>query len=114
MNFPYTKLPGDPSDVLKPYIPVVYHYKGSFTVPIFTLIDSGADASHFTTQLADFFGIKWRSLPEKSTKSVTGASFDRYELNEPLTIEIGGNKLNLKSVNFSPHLAGPFPLILLS
>lgn len=112
MNFPYARLPGDSSNVLKPYIPVRYHYKGSFTDEILTLIDSGADTSHFTTQLAEFFGIKWRGLPKHTTYAANGTTFDRYVFSKPITIEIGGNKLNVSPVNFSPNLAGAFPLIL--
>jgi hypothetical protein len=112
MNFPYVKLPGDTSGVAKPYIPVRYHYKGSFTKEILTLIDSGADAGHFTTQLADFFHIDWKKLPHSQAFAVNGEPFSRYIFNQPLTIEIGGHKLNIKPVNFSPDLAGPFPFIL--
>ena len=112
MDFPYAKLPGDKSGVLKPYIPVRYHYKGSFTNKILTLVDSGADTSHFTTELADFFGIDWRSLPKEVTYSVTGEPFERYILKEPIAVEIGGHPLKITPVNLSTNLAGQFPLIL--
>ena len=112
MNFDYVKLPGDPSGVIKPYIPVKYHYNGSFTQELLTLIDSGADSNHFTTQLADFFSIDWKKLPEDKTFAANGASFSNYAFNKTLTSEIGGNKLEVKSVYFSPDLAGAFPLIL--
>jgi hypothetical protein len=112
MNFPYVKLPGDSSGVLKPYIPVTYYSNGSFTAPILTLIDSGADASHFTTQLAEFFSIDWKKLPKETTFGANGSPFSRYIFNDTLTIEIGGNKLKISPVNFSPDLAGAFPLIL--
>ncbi|OGY32604.1 MAG: hypothetical protein A3A57_01200 [Candidatus Woykebacteria bacterium RIFCSPLOWO2_01_FULL_41_12] len=112
MNFPYVKLPGDTRGVLKPYIPIRYHYKGSFTKEFLTLIDSGADASHFTTQLADFFHIDWKRLPELKTFAANGEPFRRYVLDSSLVAEIGGHKLNIKPVNFSPDLAGAFPLIL--
>ncbi|MDP2720473.1 MAG: retropepsin-like aspartic protease [bacterium] len=112
MNFPYVKLPGDASGVLKPYIPVRYHYKNSFTKEILTLIDSGADTSHFSTDLANFFNIDWKKLKIQKSNAANNSTFLAYVFEEPFTIEIGGHKLTINRANFSPDLAPPFPFIL--
>lgn len=106
------KLPGDASGVFKPYIPVRYHYKSSFTQEILTLIDSGADTSYFSTDLADFFHIDWKKLKVQKSNAANNSTFLAYIFEEPFVVEIGGNELTLSKAFFSPELTPPFPFIL--
>lgn len=108
MNFPYTKLPGSPDATLRPLVPVRFIYKDKATLPILAMVDSGADYSYVTSEVADLLGIKLNK--EKSVRSfgVDGALFLAYE--SAVELELGGHRFTAK-VLFADKL-GAFKVIL--
>jgi predicted aspartyl protease len=108
MNFPYTKLPGSPDATLRPLVPVRFVYKGRTTLPIFAMVDSGADYSYVTGEIADLLGIKLNKNKPVRSFGVDGSPFLSYE--SAVEIELGGHRFAAK-VLFADKL-GAFKVVL--
>lgn len=109
MNFPYTTLPGFPKDTKRPLIPVKFIYQDKSTLPILCLVDSGADYSYLTIEIADLLGINLRGIKPQKSFGINGLPFLCYP--SKITIEIGGQRLDIP-VHFSKELNQAFPCIL--
>ena len=109
MNFPYTTLPGVPTDTKRPLIPVRFIHKGKSTLPILCLVDSGADYSYLTMEIADMLEIDLDNIRPQKSFGIDGSSFLCYPAK--ITIEVGGNRLDIP-VHFSNQLNKAFPCIL--
>lgn len=82
----YSRLPGFPKSPLMPTIEVNL-ISGKSQFPTRALVDSGASQSAITTEVAEFLGIDWNSLPSFTGFSIQGA----YGCHPyPLKIEILG------------------------
>ena len=62
MNFPYTTLPGMPKDTKRPLIPARFIHKNKRTLPILCLVDSGADYSYVTIEVASLLEIDLQKI----------------------------------------------------
>lgn len=109
MNFPYTTLPGFPKDTKRPLIPVKFIYKDNSTLPILCLVDSGADYSYLTTEIADLLGIDLKTIKPEASRGINDSPFLCYP--SEIDIEVGGHRLNIP-VHFSSQLSKEFPCIL--
>lgn len=109
MNFPYTTLPGVPKDTKRPLVPIKFMYKDKSTLPILTLLDSGADYSYLTIEIANILEIDLESAQKTKSYGINGSSFECFA--SEVTIEIGGHNLNIP-VQFSKQLSKAFPCIL--
>lgn len=109
MNFPYTTLPGVPKDTKRPLIPVKFIYKDKSTLPILCLIDSGADYSYLTIEIANLLGIDLNKVKPQKSFGINGSPFICYP--SEITIEVGGHSLVIP-IQFSPQLTKAFPAIL--
>ncbi len=88
MNFPYTKLPGLPDPTLRSLIPVRFAHKGKITLPILAMVDSGADYSYVTSEVADLLGINLNKDKPVRSFGVDGSPFLAYR--SDIGIEMGG------------------------
>ncbi len=109
MNFPYTTLPGIPRDTKRPLVPIKFIYKDKSTLPILCLVDSGADYSYLSTEIADLLGIDLKNVNPQRSFGINGSPFICYP--SQITVEIGGQRL-LIPVHFSSQLSKAFPCIL--
>lgn len=109
MNFPYTTLPGIPKDTKRPLVPIKFIYKDKATLPILCLVDSGADYSYLSTEIADLLGIDLKGIKPQKSFGINGSSFLCYP--SKITIELGGHQLDIP-VHFSKELSSAFPCIL--
>ena len=109
MNFPYTCLPGIPKDTKRPLIPVKFIHQGKSTLPILSLVDSGADYSYLTMEVAKLLEIDLSSVKFEKSFGINGSAFLCYP--SKITIEIGGHKLDIP-VRFSNQLGTPFKCVL--
>lgn len=109
MNFPYTTLPGLPQDTKRPLVPIRFINKNKSTLPILCLVDSGADYSYLTTEIADLLEIDLKNIKPQPSRGINGSLFLCYP--SEITIEIGGHSLKIP-VHFSSQLSKAFPCIL--
>lgn len=109
MNFPYTTLPGIPKDTKRPLIPVKFIYKDQYTLPILCLVDSGADYSYLTMEIAKILNIDLSGVRPHTSFGINGSPFLCYP--SKISIEIGGHRLDIP-VQFSNQLNTPFKCIL--
>lgn len=109
MNFPYTTLPGLPKDTKRPLVPIRFIHKDKSTLPILSLVDSGADYSYLTSEIADLLEIDLTSIKPQASRGINGSLFLCYP--SEITIGIGGHSLKIP-VHFSPQLSKAFPCIL--
>ena len=109
MKFPYTSLPGLPSDTKRPLVPVKFIHKDKSTQPILCLVDSGADYSYLTMDIALFLEINLKKVKPQKSFGINGSEFTCFP--SELEIEIGGHKLKIP-VHFSSELTSAFPCIL--
>ncbi len=109
MNFPYTTLPGIPKDTKRPLIPAKFIYKDKSTLPILTLVDSGADYSYLTMEIAQLLEIDLKNVKFEKSFGINGSAFLCYP--SKITIEIGGHQLDIP-VRFSNQLNTPFKCVL--
>ena len=109
MNFPYTTLPGFPKDTRRPLVPVKFIYQGKSTLLIFCLVDSGADYSYLTIEIAELLGIPLKGIKPQKSFGINGASFLCYP--SRITMEIGGQRIDIPA-HFSNELNQAFPCIL--
>lgn len=109
MNFPYTTLPGIPKDTKRPLVPAKFSYKEKTTLPILCLVDSGADYSYMTEDIAEFLGINLSKIKPVKSYGINGAGFVCYPAE--VTIEIGGYKFVIP-VHFSRELNPVFRCVL--
>jgi predicted aspartyl protease len=109
MNFPYTTLPGIPKDTKRPLIPAKFVHNGRSTLPIFCLVDSGADYSYLTMEIADMLKIDLSGVQPQKSFSINGSPFLSYP--SKIIIEVGGHQLNIP-VQFSNQLNTPFKCVL--
>lgn len=109
MNFPYVRLPGVPQDTKRPLIPVKFIHKDKSTLPILCLVDSGADYSYLTIEVAHLLGIDLTHIKPQKAFGINGSEFVCYP--SRLEIEVGGVRLQIL-VHFSPELTPAFPCIL--
>ncbi|MDP3974265.1 MAG: aspartyl protease family protein [Candidatus Daviesbacteria bacterium] len=109
MNFPYTTLPGIPKDTKRPLIPAKFIHQEKSTLPILCLVDSGADYSYLTMEIADILGIDLGNIKPQTSFGINGSPFLSYS--SKITIEVGGHQLNIP-VQFSNQLNTPFKCVL--
>ena len=109
MNFPYTTLPGIPKDTKRPLIPAKFIHNDKSTQPILCLVDSGADYSYLTTEIADLLEIDLSKITPQKSFAINGSQFLCYPAQ--LDIEIGGHKLTIP-VHFTKQLTSAFPCII--
>lgn len=109
MNFRYITLPGVPKDTKRPLIPVRFIHKNKSTLPIFCLVDSGADYSYLTAEVAKILDIDLSNIKPHKSFGINGSPFLCYP--SKITIEIGGHKLDIP-VQFSNQLNTPFKCVL--
>jgi len=109
MNFPYTTLPGVPKDTKRPLVPIKFIHKDKSTLPILSLIDSGADYSYLTMEIAKLLDIDLSGVKPHTSFGINGTPFLCYP--SEITIELGGHHLNIP-VQFSNQLSKAFPCIL--
>lgn len=109
MNFPYTTLPGNPKDTKRPLIPVKFLHNNKSTFPILCLVDSGADYSYLTMEIADLLEIDLSQVKPDKSFGIDGSPFLCYP--SKVGIDIGGHLLEIP-VQFSNQLNKAFPCIL--
>lgn len=109
MNFPYTSLPGIPKDTKRPLVPVKFIHKDKSTLTILSLVDSGADYSYLTMEIANLLEIDVSNVKVEKSFGINGSAFLCYP--SKITIEIGGYKLEIP-VRFSNQLNTPFKCVL--
>jgi len=109
MNFRYTTLPGDTIGTKRPIIPVKFIHKNKATLPILSLVDSGADFSYLDFEIAEILGIDLSGVKPQKSFGINGASFVCYP--SLVKIEIGGHLIEIP-VHFSNQLSKEFPCIL--
>jgi|SRR3989344_3002974 len=109
MTFPYTTLPGLPIDTKRPLIPIRFIYKEKSTLPILSLVDSGADYSYLTVEIADLLGISLKGIKPQKSFGINGSPFLCFS--SEITIDLAGDKITIP-VHFSPELTPAFPVIL--
>ncbi len=109
MNFPYTTLPGIPKDTKRPLIPIKFIYKDKTTLPILCLVDSGADYSYLSMEIAKLLEIDLSGIKPYKSFGINGSPFLCYP--SKITIELGGQCLDIP-VQFSNQLSAAFPCIL--
>lgn len=109
MNFSYTTLPGIPKDTKRPLVPVKFLHKDKSTFPILCLVDSGADYSYISTEIATFLGINLKDIKPQKSYGINGSPFTCFP--GEITIELGGYRLNIP-VHFSSQLSSAFPCVL--
>lgn len=109
MNFPYTTLPGIPKDTKRPLVPIKFINKNRSTLPILSLIDSGADYSYLSTEIADLLEINLSKIKPHQSLGINGSPFTCYPTE--ITIDIGGHQMDIIAY-FSDQLAPAFPCIL--
>lgn len=78
MNFPYTTLPGVPKDTKRPLVPIKFIHKDKSTQPILCLIDSGADYSYLTMEIADFLDIDLSNVIPQKSFAINGSSLHNW------------------------------------
>lgn len=109
MNFPYTSLPGIPKDTKRPLVPIKFIYKDKTTLPILLLVDSGADYSYLTTQVAEILGIDLSKIRPQTSFGINGSAFLTYP--SKIAIDLGGHQLDIP-VHFSSQLNPAFPCVI--
>lgn len=109
MNFSYTTLPGIPKDTKRPLIPVKFIHKDKCTIPILSLVDSGADYSYLTMEIAKLLEIDLTNVKLEKSFGINGSAFLCYP--SKITIELGGHRLDIP-VRFSNQLNIPFKCVL--
>ena len=109
MNFPYTTLPGIPNDTKRPLIPGKFIHKDKSTQPILCLVDSGADYTYLTMEIADFLEIDLSNIAPQKSFAINDSQFLCYP--SKINIEIGGHILTIP-VHFTRQLTSAFPCIL--
>lgn len=109
MNFPYTTLPGFSKDTKRPLIPIKLIFKGRQTLPIFALIDSGADYSYARGEIANFLGINLSKIQPEKSFAVNGVEFMAYP--SEIEVEFAGYRLKT-NIQFSDQISRAFPVIL--
>lgn len=109
MNFPYATLPGVPKDTKRPLIPVKFIHKDKSTLPILTLVDSGADYSYLAMEIAKALDIDLSHVKPQKSFGINGFPFLCYP--SEITIEVGGHRLDIP-VQFSNQLSKAFPCVL--
>lgn len=109
MNFPYTTLPGIPRDTKRPLIPIKFIHKNKSTLPILCLVDSGADYSYLSKEIAEWLEIDLTRSKPQTSFGINNSPFICYPAE--ITINIGGHILNIP-VHFSDQLSPAFPCIL--
>ena len=109
MNFPYTTLPGVPKDTKRPLVPIKFIHKDKSTLPILSLIDSGADYSYLTMEIAKLLEIDLSNIKFEKSFGINDSPFLCYP--SKITIEIGGHMLDIP-VRFSNQLNTPFKCVL--
>lgn len=109
MNFPYSILPGIPKDTKRPLIPVKFIHKSKSTLPIFCLVDSGADYTYLTMEIAKMLDIDLSNIKPVKSFGINGSPFLCYT--SEITIEVGGHKLDIP-VHFSNQLNRILPCVL--
>jgi len=91
MRFRYSKLPGIPTETKRPLVPVKFKYKTRETLPILALIDSGADFSYASKEIADFLGIDLSRVKREPSFGIDGSRFLCFPTKAE--IEINGHNL---------------------
>lgn len=109
MNFPYTTLPGIPKDTKRPLVPIKFINKNRSTLPILSLVDSGADYSYVSAEIAEILDIDLSKIKPHQSFGINDSPFICYPAE--VTIEIGGHNLGIV-VHFSNQLTKAFPCIL--
>lgn len=109
MKFKYTTLPGVPQDTKRPLVPIRFMHKSSSTLPILCLVDSGADYSYLSMEIADLLDIDLSKVIPQKSFAINGSSFLCYPAE--IDIEIGGHKLNIP-IHFTGQLTSAFPCII--
>jgi len=109
MTFPYTTLPGIPIGTKRPLVPVKFVYRNKSTLPILCLVDSGADYSYLTTEIAELLGINLGKIIPHKSFGINGSSFICFP--SQITMTLAGHNLTIP-VHFSPELTPAFPAIL--
>ncbi|MBI2268118.1 MAG: retroviral-like aspartic protease [Candidatus Blackburnbacteria bacterium] len=102
-------LPGDPTKVLRPLVPVKYKYQGKETKPILTLIDSGADYSFATLKIALYLGIKFKGIKPVSITGFNQATTGCFP--KEVGVEVAGREIQMP-VYFGGSLTQEYPSIL--
>lgn len=109
MKFPYLLLPGDPSATPRPLIPVEYKYKKRETLPILTLIDSGADYSFATFKIASYLGIKFKGIKPVPITGFNATTMDCFP--QKVILNLAGRQIELPMF-FGGSLINEYPCIL--
>ena len=109
MNFPYASLSGIPKDTRRPLVSIKFIHKDKFTLPILSLIDSGADYSYLTMEIVKLLEIDLSNVKFEKSFGINGSVFLCYP--SKITIEIGGHRLDIP-VRFSNQLNTPFKCVL--
>lgn len=109
MNFPYTTLPGHPYDTKRPLVSIKFIHQDKPTLPILCLIDSGADYTYLTLEIAKFLGIDLTNIKPQKSFGINGSPFICFAAE--IELEIGGYHLTIP-VHFSNQLTGAFPCII--
>lgn len=109
MNYPYAALPGDPSGTKRPLIPVSFVHKNKATLPILCLVDSGADYSYLSWEIAEMLDINLNKSIPRTSFGINGSPFICFP--SEITMEFGGVQLEIP-VHFSRNLTKEFPCIL--
>lgn len=109
MNFPYATLPGVPKDTKRPLVPLKFIHKDKSTRSILCLIDSGADYSYLTSEIAEFLDIDLSKIIPQKSFAINGSQFLCYP--SEINIEIGGHRLTIPA-HFTKQLTSAFPCII--
>lgn len=93
----------------EPLVPVKFIHKNRSTLPILSLIDSGADYSYLTMEVANLLEIDLTNIKVEKSFGINGSAFLCYP--SKITIEIGAHRLDIP-VRFSNQLNTPFKCVL--
>lgn len=109
MRFRYTTLPGFPQDTKRPLIPIKIKYQDKETLPILALVDSGADFSYASLEIAQFLGIGLNKVKKQSSFGIDGSKFFCFSVKT--RIEIDGEELIIP-VHFTSSINPVFRCVL--
>jgi len=110
-KFPYIVIPGKDKDIYLPWISVSLDYPKTHkvTLPVWALIDSGADSCLCCLEIGQWLGIKFKKQPQKVFTTANGEQFSGFK--ERIKMFFSGKKY-FCDFYFSKSIPVKSPIIL--
>ena len=99
MKFRYKEIT---ADIKRPIIPIILEHNGQ-SLALSALIDSGADISVFSAEVAEALGIDLRQGQEGVLGGVVAGRTEPYYVHK-LTLSVGGRHSDNVPIAFMPNL----------